>query len=72
MRQFPITIEAVRAGTCETPRHGREYLCPFGSYGVQRCQFVGYLRDDFLVRKLLARSGRWTKPVVTGRLAACT
>lgn len=70
MRQFPITIDGVRAGTCETPRYGRDYICPHGSNGSQRCQFVGYLGDDFLVRKLSARSGRWTKPVPAARLAA--
>jgi len=60
--QFPITVEGVRRGTCITPLFGIEYLAPFGSRGSQRCRFVGYLGEDFLVEKLRAKSGRWTKP----------
>ena len=60
--QFPITVEGVRKSSCPIPRFGQEYLSPFGSHGSQRCRFVGYLRDDFLVEKFRAKSGRWTKP----------
>jgi hypothetical protein len=51
-----------------TPKLQHLYHCRYGHQGARQiCLFLGHKGDGYLVRKWLASSARWTKPMVIGQ-----